>query len=208
MDKFAQARVNMVTNQIMTNQVVQQAILDAMKHLPRHEFVDSQWQEVAYFDGRVPLGEGRFMLAPETFARMVQALELNSEDRVLDIACGTGYSTAVLAQLAKEVVAVENHPALAVKAATILPKMHINNISVKTAELFSGAHEISSYDAIMVNGKVDKAPESLLNQLAEGGRLVCIEQSGRDLSKAVLYQKFNDSIGRTELFDAFADGLL
>ncbi len=208
MDKFAQARVNMVTNQIMTNQVVQPAILDAMMKLPRHEFVDSQWQEVAYFDGRIPLGEGRFMLAPEIFARMIQALKLHSQDRVLDIACGTGYSTAVLAQLVKEVIAIESQAELAVKAATILPRLQINNIAVKTAELFSGAPEISSYDAIMVNGKVDKAPESLLNQLAEGGRLVCIEQSGRDLSKAVLYQKFNDSNGRTELFDAFADRLL
>lgn len=208
MDNFALARANMVTNQIMTNQVVQQTVLDAMMHLPRHEFVDNHWQKVAYCDGRVPLGEGRFMLAPEVFARMVQALKLQPQDIVLDIGCGTGYSTAVLSQLAREVIALESLPMLATRAAIILPKMRINNISVKTAELLSGVPEMSPYNGIMVNGKVDKAPDRLLSQLVEGGRLVCIEQEGRNVSKAVLYQKFNDSIGRVELFDAFADALL
>jgi protein-L-isoaspartate(D-aspartate) O-methyltransferase len=207
MDKYLQARNNMVSNQLTPNYVVNQEILDAMRELPRHEFAGEEWREVSYYDGKIPLGEGRYMLQPEILARMIQSLQLGKNEKVLEIACGTGYATAILSRLASEVVAVESISELALKASNILPKLGLKNISVKRDELFAGASEKAPFDAILINGKVRDIPLNLIGQLREGGRLVYIEQRGAAFSKAVLSVKYGNALDKIDLFEASGESL-
>jgi protein-L-isoaspartate(D-aspartate) O-methyltransferase len=205
MDYFTQARINMVKNQIMPNKVNDSRILDIISELPRHEFIPGEWQKVAYIDGRLPLGEGRTILQPDIFARMVQALKLNGDEKILDIACGTGYSSSVLANLCSHVVGVENINSLAVIASNLITKLGYKNIDIKTAELLTGANEQAPFDVIFINGTITTYPSSLLSQLKNNGKLICIEKISTNLQKAVMYQNFDGSFARTEIFDAYGD---
>ncbi len=205
MESHQIARKNMVTNQIMPVKVHDERILNTLAEMPKHLFLDGQWQSVAYADAKSPMGEGRFMLKPEEFAVMLQALELKGDERVLDIACGTGYSTAVLSKLSSQVLGIESDTHLATKAVNTLMHLQIDNAVIKTAEILHGDPKNAPYEAIFVNGCLRSEPKLLLAQLATFGKLVCAIQLPNGLRKAYVYTSLGDSYGCVELFDSTAE---
>lgn len=205
MESYQLARKNMVTNQVMPVKVHDERILQALSDVPKHHFLEGQWQSVAYTDAKLPLGEGRFMLKPEELALMLQALELTGDERVLDIACGTGYSTTLLSKLASQVVGIEPNSHLATKAVNALMHLHIDNAVIKTAELLNGYPKNAPFEAIFVNGCLRSEPKLLLAQLATYGRLVCSILLPNGMKKAYVYQNLGDSFGHKELFDSTAE---
>ncbi|AIF80990.1 protein-L-isoaspartate O-methyltransferase [endosymbiont of Acanthamoeba sp. UWC8] len=204
MKDFNQARTNMVKNQVMTNNVFNHNILDAMQEVPRHEFIEGKWREMAYLDARLPLDKNRKMLEPAVFARMLDVCGVSKDDSVLDVACGSGYSTAIIAKLAKKVIGLESINSLAIKAADYVKKEGLNNVAIKSGNLLAGAPENAPYDIIIINGALNKAPDELLMQLKNKGKLVFIEHSS-GIMKAVKYTLINSSYNKVELFDAYAE---
>lgn len=184
MADFAQLRRNMVDCQLRTYAVTDLALLEAMSEVPRELFVPPDLRVMAYIDRGLPIGHGegaqaRELLAPMIFARMIQAARPTSTDRVLDVACGLGYSTAILAGLTRSVVGLEPIPALASGAERALRQAGIGNAMVVSGALDEGHSAGGPYDLIVVNGAFETKPVRLLAQLARGGRLVGISGLGR-----------------------------
>jgi protein-L-isoaspartate(D-aspartate) O-methyltransferase len=205
---FAQARLNMVQNQIATNRVFNETILKIMTEIPRHEFVSNQWKPVAYLDRRIPLTKEREMLQPDVLARMIQLAEIHRDDNVLDIACGTGYSTAILCHLADHVVGIDDNPTLVNQSVINLDNLGLKNFALKSAPLLLGAPDLAPFQVILVNGMLPAdAARNLATQLAKGGRLVAIEEV-EGVPRAVLYSNTGHGIiGRTEHFEAYGCNL-
>ena len=196
------ARLNMVRSQILPNKVFGTALIDALSATPRHLFVDTKFQGVAYSDSRIPLNDNRFLLTPEIFARLVEALNIQKSDRVLDVACGTGYSSAILSQLCSQVVAKDGDSDLLTKALTNIKALEIGNVRCKLADVFEGDPSGAPYDAILINGAIEIDPRNLLNQLTLNGRLVCVMPANKKIKKAFLFQNFASGISKQEIFDA------
>lgn len=207
MEYFEIAKANMVKNQIMPNHVSDKRVLESFFEIDRHAFVDGDWQTIAYSDSRLPVSDTRTMLAPEVQARMIAALGLHGKERVLDVACGNGYSSAILSRLCKEVLAIENDAHLASKATNNLVFMNIKNVEVIQAELLAGDPKNAPFDCIIVNGALDNEPSNLISQLAKDGKLVYIHKISEHLCKVMLCQNFGHGVGRTELFDTFCESL-
>ena len=205
MEYFNIARVNMVKNQIMPNKVNNAAVLEAFESIPRHEFVEGNWQSFAYSDARLPVNANRKMLAPDVLARMIDALKLTKKCTVLDIASATGYSTALLAKLCKHVIAIENDSDLVSKCENNLLKLGLENAEVKKSEPLKGDHKNAPYDAILIASALTTAPEHLISQLKIDGKLVYIKIVSEHLCKAMLAKNLGHSFGEIELFDTFCE---
>jgi protein-L-isoaspartate(D-aspartate) O-methyltransferase len=193
------ARFNMVEAQIRSSNVTDQRILAAMNAVAREKFVPRAAQALAYADVPVALAPGRFMLDPRSFAKLLQLAQVTASDRVLDVACGTGYSSAVLARLAGDVIALEQDADL-VRAASELLADIVGKVELVQGGLVEGVKGQAPYDVIFVNGAIEEVPQALLDQLAEGGRLVAVIKDGQ--SRAWLYLKENGQVGRRPDFDA------
>jgi protein-L-isoaspartate(D-aspartate) O-methyltransferase len=180
MEDFAQARTAMVESQVRPNDVTNRRLLAALLEMPREQFVPAARRAIAYIDEDILLkpadGEepGRYLMEPRPFARLVQLADVKPTDLVLDIGCGTGYSSAVLSRLADSVVALECDEELAAAANETLPELEIGNVAVVTGALNKGYAEEGPYDVIVLNGAVSEVPVALFGQLKEGGRLVAI----------------------------------
>jgi protein-L-isoaspartate(D-aspartate) O-methyltransferase len=209
---YAKARRMMVDSQLRTFDVNDLAVLAAFDEVPREAFVPSGRESLAYMDQDLPVSDGvgaherRFMLAPMVLARMIQALEVGPGDKVLDVACGLGYSSAVLARLGCSVIALETSEALAEEARRRLGRCGVEGVMIAAGALERGYPEAAPYDAILVNGAVEVRPEALLRQLGDGGRLVCVEGRGRS-ARATLYVRAGDAFGSRPFFDAAAPAL-
>jgi protein-L-isoaspartate(D-aspartate) O-methyltransferase len=193
------ARFNMVEAQIRSSNVTDQRILAAMNAVARERFVPRAAQALAYADVPVALAPGRFMLDPRSFAKLLQLAQVTASDRVLDVACGTGYSSAVLARLAGDVIALEQDADL-VRAASELLADIVGKVELVQGGLVEGVKGQAPYDVIFVNGAIEEVPQALLDQLGEGGRLVAVIKDGQ--SRAWLYLKENGQVGRRPDFDA------
>ena len=203
---FAQARRMMVDSQLRTFDVNDVPLLDAMDEIPRERFVPQGRESLAYIDQDVLVGPGaerRSMLAPMVLARMIQALSVGPGMRVLDVAPGLGYSSAVLARLGATVTALESSDGLAASARECLAAAGVSGVTVAVGPLDHGHADGAPYDAILVNGSVIKRPAALLEQLAEGGRLICVHGRGRS-AKVTLYVRGDRAIGARTVFDAAA----
>lgn len=203
---FTQARRMMVDSQLRTFDVNDIALLDAMDSVPRERFVLPGREELAYIDQDIPVSNGverRYMLSPMIMGRMIQSLGIEVGERVLDVACGRGYSSAVLAELGAQVTALESDEALAETARECLAAAGSGAVAVKLGPLDQGCGENAPYGAILVNGAIEVRPEELLRQLAEGGRLICVKGRGR-AARATLYVRSGDTFGERSLFDAAA----
>lgn len=201
MSDFAVARLAMVNSQIRPNDVTDHRIQDAMAELPRERFLPKSQAAKAYADIEAEIADGRYLLTPRDFAKLAQAAEIKPTDVVLDIACGRGYSTAVLARLAETVVGLEQKDTgLADHATEALAAVGADNAVVVEGELKAGVPGQGPFDVIIVNGAVAETPKAWLDQLAVGGRLAVIERDG-SVGRACVYTKAQDTAGERAVFD-------
>ena len=172
-DRFEDERRRMVDSQIAARGVTDPRVLEVMREIPRHEFVPLEMQPHAYEDHPVQIGQGQTISQPYMVAAMTQELGLREEDRVLEIGTGSGYQTAILARLAAEVITIERNESLAVCARARLLEQGYANITVVIGDGTLGCPEHAPYDAIMVTAGGPRVSDSLKEQLAMGGRMVC-----------------------------------
>ncbi|ESY78702.1 protein-L-isoaspartate O-methyltransferase [Mesorhizobium sp. LNHC221B00] len=179
---FSELRVKMVDGQVRTTDVTSAPLLDAMLSVPREDFVGAAQRELAYIDEdiRIATGAGgaRYLMEASPLAKLMQLAEISAADSALDVGCGTGYASALLSRLAKSVVALESDPALAETARSTLSSLGCGNVTVVQGPLAQGHAAKAPYNVIFIGGSIEKVPESLLDQLAEGGRLVAVEGQG------------------------------
>jgi protein-L-isoaspartate(D-aspartate) O-methyltransferase len=214
MTDFSLQRLNMVESQVRPSDVTDQRILRAMLEVPRELFVPPALASMAYMDDPVPAragashGDTRYLLAPRTFAKLVLLADIGPDSAVLDVACASGYSTAVLARLARRVVAIDPDNELVQHARRVLGELDVGNAVVIEGPLAAGVAAEAPYDAIVVNGAVPAVPRSLLEQLADGGRLVAIvaeeRPEGPPMCRAQLWRRSRDTYDARSAFDAGA----
>lgn len=168
----AAARDRMVREQIERRGIKDARLLAVMRAVPRHEFMPLDTREMAYDDRAVPIGHGQTISQPYIVAFMTQALDLKPQDRVLEIGTGSGYQAAVLAGLVKEVYTVEIVEALGKQASETLSGLAYRNVKTRIGDGFRGWKEAAPFDAIIVTCSPDDIPEPLVEQLAEGGRMI------------------------------------
>ena len=198
---YAAARLNMVECQIRTNRVIDQALLDAFASLPRERFVPPPYRGRAYVDEDVPLGGGRCLMEPMVLGRLLQVAAIEPGDVVLDVGCATGYSAAVMARLASSVVALESDKALAAQATQTLAELGVHNVSVVEGRLTEGCPIQAPYNVILIDGAVELVPPAILDQLAEGGRLVTVLGQGAP-RRATLMERIGGTVSGRPLFEA------
>lgn len=191
----------MIAGQIKPNRVSDPRLLGVLGQIPREKFVPKALRGVAYVDEDIEIAPGRYLMEPMVFARLLAAAEVRADDLVLDLACGTGYSTAVLAQLAGAVIAVEEDADLARAASDALAALELGNASVVTAPLAQGYAKDAPYDLIFVNGAMDHIPDTLIDQLADGGRMVAVLRQGA-IGRGIVGHKTGDAFGTRAFMDA------
>lgn len=171
-EAFARMRQEMVDSTIRARGVSDAAVLRAMETVPRHRFVPENYLGQAYADHPLPIGYGQTISQPYIVALMTELLDLEPGERVLEIGTGSGYQAAVLAELVDEVYSIEIIPELAKSAAQRLRELGYDNVRTKQGDGYYGWEEHAPFDAIIVTCAPDHVPQPLVNQLAEGGRLV------------------------------------
>jgi protein-L-isoaspartate(D-aspartate) O-methyltransferase len=171
-------RTVMVDTQVRPSDVTKFPIIDAMLAVPREEFVPDDRREAAYVDGNLDLGGGRVMLEPRTMGKMLDALDIQGSEVVMDLGCGLGYSTALLARLADFVVAVEEDAPRVSEAQANLSAHDVDNAAVVQGTLAEGAPKQGPYDVIVLEGAAEHVPEALIEQLKEGGRMAVLFSEG------------------------------
>jgi len=208
MTDAARQRTNMVENQILTSDVTDRRILQAMGALPRERFVPAAWTALAYMDEAVPLSvSGRMLMAPRVFAKLLQLAEIREGDRVLDVGSGSGYSTAALARIAKSVVGLECDARLAEEARLNIAALGLANANIVEGPLPAGAANDGPYDVIVLEGSIATSPEALLDELKDGGRLVAVARREGGLGKATIWRRLGRSYDEWTAFDAAAPKL-
>jgi protein-L-isoaspartate(D-aspartate) O-methyltransferase len=197
-------RLNMVESQVRPSDVTDRRILRAMSDVQREAFVPLVRRPVAYMDEAIPLGLGsrRVMLAPRVLAKLIQACVVEPKSVVLDVGCATGYSTAVLARIARKAIGLDSDGELVARAAKMLTEQGIANATVHQGPMAEGRQAEGPYDAILVNGAIEVEPKALLDQLKDGGRLVCL--SAGTAGKAVVWTRTGRNYDRRDEFDAVA----
>ncbi len=182
---YQSARLNMVESQIRPNKVSDPAIIEAILAVPRERFVPAALRGIAYVDEDVPLGGGRYLMEPMVFGRLLQF-----------------YASAVMAQLTRKVVALEEDPALAHGAAARFAELAISKVVPVEGALTAGWPELAPYDVILFNGAVAAIPPAIAGQLAKGGRLVAVVQAEPGMGKAVLMTRVEGVYAQRIVFDA------
>jgi protein-L-isoaspartate(D-aspartate) O-methyltransferase len=172
LDAYSSERLKMVAAQLQARGIRDERVLNAMARLPRHEFITAKYRDQAYEDHPIPIGEGQTISQPYIVALMTEVLALSSNDKVLEVGTGSGYQTAILAELAREVISIERHPALAEAAQVLLARLGYTNVRIIVGDGSAGVPESAPYDAIMVAAASPQIPAALWRQLAESGRLV------------------------------------
>ena len=200
---FAQARRMMVDGQVRPSDVTDRDLLAAMLDVPRERFASDAVASVAYLDRDIAIDPTRAMLRPMLLARLIQAAQIGPGDHVLEVACGSGYASAILARLAARVVALEDDAARARRCGEVLQGLGVASVTVVSGPLDAGWPALAPYDVILVNGAVEVEPQGLLGQLKDGGRLLAVCGAGPD-GRAMLYRKDRGEIGSRTLFDAAA----
>jgi protein-L-isoaspartate(D-aspartate) O-methyltransferase len=171
-NEFKLERQQMVEQQLLGRDIRDERVLDAMRRVPRHLFVPPEHQHLAYRDGPLPIGQEQTISQPYIVALMTQMLALEGDEKVLEIGTGSGYQAAILSQIAREVHTVERHGALARQAQACINALDIKNITVHVGDGTRGWPENAPFNAIITTAAAPKVPKPLLNQLADGGRLV------------------------------------
>jgi protein-L-isoaspartate(D-aspartate) O-methyltransferase len=209
---FVQARNRMVDGQVRTADVNDLRILAALLELPRERFVPAAQAELAYGDFEILLtpasanGSARRLMRPRNLAKLIQSADLQPDDIVLVVGCATGYGAAIVARLANQVVALEEESGLAALTSEACRACGLRNVAVASGPLKDGWPARAPYDVIMVEGAIEVLPRPLCDQLADGGRLVCVE--GRGLSgRAMVYRRDGGTTSGRSVFDSAAPAL-
>lgn len=175
---FEARRTTMVDTQVRPSDVTKFPIIDAMLAIKREAFVPENMRALAYAGESLDLGRGRQLLEPRTFAKILDALSLESDDVVLDVGAAYGYSSAILAKMVDFVVALEQDEQFASSAEVTFSEQGIDNVLVVNGVLVAGVEKQAPYDVILIEGGVETVSDALINQLKEGGRIAAIFQQG------------------------------
>lgn len=197
--QFEDARREMVARQIEERGINDQRVLDAMRSIPRHLFVPGEYVHASYTDEPLPIGEAQTISQPFMVAAMAEALLFKGSEKVLEIGAGSGYQAAVLSRLAREVIAIEAQPALAVSARERLVRLGFANVRIEQGDGSMGWPQDAPYDAILVTAAAPSVPPPLLEQLASGGRLV-IPVGGAENQDLIRITKSDGRISRESLY--------
>jgi len=203
MPDYLAQRMTMVESQVRVNDVTDVRVQDAMRTVPREMFAPAAKKATAYADAPMQVAPGRFLLEPRNIAKLLQLAQIAPTDKVLDVACATGYSTAVLAKLAATVTGLEQDADLVRVASDMIGAVGARNATIVQGSLADGFKGNAPYDVIFVNGAIETRPETLLTQLAEGGRLVAILKTDTH-SRANLFLREHGKVGTRADFDADA----
>lgn len=176
MTDFSTQRVMMVDTQVRPSDVTKFPIIAAMLAVPREEFVPQALRETAYMGESLDLGAGRVVMDARVFAKLLDALDIQPNEQVLDIACGLGYGAAVIARLGANVVAVEEDPDMVAQASAALAALSVSNVAVQKATLSAGVK--GAFDVILIEGGVGHVPAAILSNLKEGGRIAAVFMQG------------------------------
>lgn len=195
---FIKLRENMVEQQLVPRGINDSFVLKVMKTVERHAFVPKEFLDSAYGDHPLPIGEGQTISQPYIVALMTQSLRLKDKEKVLEIGTGSGYQTAILAELSSWVYSIERIPSLAERAQKTLSELGYANIEIKVGDGSLGWEENAPYEAIIITASCPGKPKTLLNQLAENGRLIAPigETFGQVLT---LFEKRNNLITVQEI---------
>lgn len=216
MTDFQARRLAMVESQLRPNEVTDRRLLAAMATLPRERFVPPKLRGLAYIDEAIQVfpsidgAPARFLLAPMVLARLIQLAAVAPDDKVLDVGCATGYSTAVLSRLDRLAIGLEPEPELADTARGMLRELNIANAEIVEGPLERGHAAAAPYDVILLNGAVREPPKTLFPQLKPGGRLATVLASGANSGtegKAFLFVKIGKEASGRPHFDAGAEPL-
>ena len=169
---YSSLRHQMVDSQLRHRGIADERPLAALERVPRHEFAPERYRDQAYEDHPLPIGEGQTISQPYIVALMLEALKISPTDKVLEIGTGSGYVTALLAELAARVISIERHPSLAESAGAELERLGYSNVKVVTGDGTRGFPEAAPYDAIIVSAAAPEMPADLVAQLGEGGRMI------------------------------------
>ncbi len=202
----SEARENMIEGQVRTNDVTDSRIIDVMGRLPRESFVPKSKQSLAYMGKNLEIRDGRYLMGPRAFSKLAQEAKVQETDLVLVIGCGAGYATAVLAEIADSVVAVESDETLAEQASARLSELGIDNVAVITGPLPNGLPDQGPYDVIFFDGAIPERCAAIEDQLKEGGRMVAIIQEG-PVGRAHLIERVSGRMTELTCFDASVPNL-
>ncbi|MCG6916212.1 MAG: protein-L-isoaspartate(D-aspartate) O-methyltransferase [Deltaproteobacteria bacterium] len=196
--EYATARNRMVESQLISRGIKDPRVLDAMRKVPRHRFVEEALVSQAYNDHPLPIGEKQTISQPYMVALMTEALELQGQERVLEIGTGSGYQTAILAELAEKIYSIERIRTLSVKAQRILDDLGYFNVVLKVGDGSLGLKEEVPFDAIIVTAGSPEVPQPLVDQLAMGGRLV-VPVGDRYTQSLMKITRVKEGITKTDL---------
>ena len=200
---FEALRKAMVDSQIRPNKVIDDRVIAAFMNVPRERFVSKNMQNLAYIDEDIHLSGGRFIVEAMVMARIIQTLALDASQSVMLIGAGTGYTAALLSSLVESVIAIETRAQMVEKAQQAVAGLDIGNVAVIKARLQDGYASEAPYDAIIIEGAVEQIPQSLLDQLSDGGRLAAIwRPEGTQAGEACIWHKTGESVSQTPLFTA------
>lgn len=203
MTEFSARRVMMVDTQVRPSDVTKFPIIEAMLAVPREVYVPSALREAAYMGENIELAPNRVVLEARSMAKLLDALDVRPDEMVLDIGCGLGYSTAIVARLAEAVIAVEEDETLAASAERTLAAQGVDNAAVISGPLAAGAAKHAPYDVIILQGAAQTVPQAILDQLKEGGRIGALFMEGA-LGVARVGYKTNGQINWRFAFNASA----
>ena len=196
-DPRAAERDHMVDRQIADRGIAQPEVLAALRRVPRHRFVPSEHQDLAYRDGPLPIGHDQTISQPYIVAFMTEALNLDSRSKVLEIGTGSGYQAAVLGEIAREVYTIEIVEPLARRAAATLAELGYRNVHVRAGDGYRGWPEQAPFDAVMVTAAPDHVPEPLVDQLKVGGLMILPVGTGSQ--ELVLLEKTAKGVKRRKV---------
>ena len=202
-----QARFNMIEQQIRPWDVLDPGVLALLSQLHREDFVPAAYRSMAFMDTEVPLPDGQCMLTPRVEARMLQELQLRGDENVLEVGAGSGFMAALLAHRARQVLTLEISDTLARLARANLTRAGLSNVTVRRFDGCGGARGEAPFDAIVLSGSVALVPQSMLEQLKRGGRLIAIV-GDEPVMRARLFKRIDDaSWSQVDLFDTVAPRL-
>lgn len=191
----------MVEQQIRPWEVLDQDVLDLLYAVPREEFVPPQYRALAFGDMEIPLGEGERMWAPKIEARVMQALAVQRTERVLEVGTGSGYLTALLAHRAAHVTSLEIRPSLAGFGRANLARHGRPNVTVEVGDAACGYPNGAPYDVIVLTGSTPQLPQSLLDEVAPGGRLFAVVGEAPVMTATILHRAAGGAFRTVELFE-------